>query len=294
MSVARFLSRFGLSAPGLSTAGLSAAMLAALLASPPTLAAPAAPITPQAHGICVAATRQAELDHHLPPHLLAAISLTETGRWSSAHNASFAWPWTVMAEGVGRYLPSKQAAIAEVRRLQADGVRNIDVGCLQVNLHYHGTAFASLEEAFDPHANAQYAAAFLAELNRTARSWTTAVAHYHSRDPERGPAYRDKVYDIWYDQRDHLIDSVAGKTFVHTAIASAKTRSNTDARANREAAIDTQRIRAAAREANLAFLKVQAALTEARHKAAFEQRKAKALAAYRERKAKRDAARRGG
>jgi len=45
---------------------------------------------------------------------------------------------------------------------------------------------------------------------------------------------------------------------------------------------------------NVAFLKKQAALTEARHMAAFEMRKAKALAAFRERKAKREARQQGG
>src|SRR3546814_15246449 len=74
-----------------------------------------------------------------------------------------------MAEGRGRFLPSKAAAIEEVRRLQARGIRNIDVGCLQVNLHYHPDAFASLETAFDPEANAAYAADFLVRLREAAR-----------------------------------------------------------------------------------------------------------------------------
>ena len=74
--------------------------------------------TPEAHAQCIEATRSAERRQRLAPHLLGAISLVETGRWSRDHKASFAWPWTVMAEGRGRYLPSKAAAIAEVRRLQ--------------------------------------------------------------------------------------------------------------------------------------------------------------------------------
>ena len=57
--------------------------------------------TPEAHTLCIEATRNAERRHHLAPHLLGAISLAETGRWSRDHKASFAWPWTVMAEGRG-------------------------------------------------------------------------------------------------------------------------------------------------------------------------------------------------
>lgn len=260
----------------------------------PAAAAPAAPVTPQAHGLCVQAARQAEIDHHLPPHLLAAISLAETGRWSSEHKASFAWPWTVMAEGIGRYLPSKAAAIAEVERLQDRGITNIDVGCQQINLYYHGEAFRSLEEAFDPTANAEYAAAFLADLNRTARSWDKAVAQYHSRDEDRGAGYRKKVYDLWYGQRDHLVASASGSRFVHTALSRQRQAERAAVEESRRTAAELQRVRSAARAANIAFLKRQAAITEARQMAQFESRKAAALAAYREMKAKREAARQGG
>ena len=138
--------------------------------------------TPEAHAQCIEATRSAERRQRLAPHLLGAISLVETGRWSRDHSATFAWPWTVMAEGRGRYLPSKAAAIAEVRRLQARGVKNIDVGCMQVNLYYHADAFDTLEAAFDPETNADYAAAFLSDLKDEVGSWKDAVAYYHSRD----------------------------------------------------------------------------------------------------------------
>src|SRR3546814_14072243 len=102
-----------------------------------------------------------------------------------------------MAEGKGRFLPSKAAAIEEVRRLQARGIRNIDVGCLQVNLHYHPDAFASLETAFDPEAHAAYAADFLVRLREEARSWTRAIGQYHSRHAIRGNGYRAKVFKAW-------------------------------------------------------------------------------------------------
>ena len=97
--------------------------------------------TQQGHLTCIQATREAERRYQIAPHLLGAVSLVETGRWNTDQAASLAWPWTVMAEGEGRYLPSKAAAIAEVERLQARGVENIDVGCMQINLRYHADAF---------------------------------------------------------------------------------------------------------------------------------------------------------
>ena len=64
------------------------------------------------------------------------------------------------ASGRGHYLNSKAAAIAFVKRLRKRGVSNIDVGCMQINLHYHTDAFANLQDAFDLCRNAGYAADF--------------------------------------------------------------------------------------------------------------------------------------
>jgi len=151
--------------------------------------------------ICAAYITQAERALELPVHLLAAISKAEAGRWNKDRQALIAWPWTVMAEGRGRYLPSREAAMAEVRALQAKGVRNIDVGCMQVNLQHHSKAFDSLEEAFDPATNVAYAATFLSVLRDEARSWTRAIGHYHSRTPALGGRYRAKVFRIWNEEK---------------------------------------------------------------------------------------------
>ncbi len=151
--------------------------------------------------LCREAIAAAEQAGELPPHLLAAIARTESGRWHRERSENLAWPWTVMAEGEGRFLPTKAAAIETVRDLQARGVRNIDVGCMQVNLHYHPQAFESLEAAFDPAVNVAYAAGFLTELRAEARSWTRAVGQYHSREAIRGNGYRAKVFKAWREER---------------------------------------------------------------------------------------------
>lgn len=147
--------------------------------------------------LCAREIRHQERTHNIPQHLLAAIALAESGRWDASRKESFAWPWTVMAEGKGRFLPSKAEAVATVRRLQAEGVRNIDVGCMQINLRYHPDAFASLDQAFDPAANAAYAATFLAALFRETGSWERAVARYHSATPEHAIPYRERVMTLW-------------------------------------------------------------------------------------------------
>jgi len=152
--------------------------------------------------ICAGETARAERRMGVPKGLLAAISLAETGRWDENRRASFAWPWTVTAEGRGRYFDTKAEAIAEVEILMTEGVRNVDVGCMQVNLYYHGGAFETLEEAFDPRANATYAAAYLRNMYRAAGDWTRAAGYYHSMTPERNGPYREKVLAYWRGGED--------------------------------------------------------------------------------------------
>ncbi|MGE0256250.1 MAG: transglycosylase SLT domain-containing protein [Alphaproteobacteria bacterium] len=148
-------------------------------------------------GPCAGAIEAAERRHAIPRRLLAAVALAESGRWDEERAATVAWPWTVMAEGVGKFFPSRDAAIVHVLALRARGVRNIDVGCMQVNLMHHPNAFPSLEAAFDPASNADYAGRFLASLNAEERSWPQAVAHYHSRTRALAQPYRAKVLGLW-------------------------------------------------------------------------------------------------
>jgi len=115
------------------------------------------------------------------------------------------WPWTINAEGEGHFFQTQQEAIAAVKALQAQGVRSIDVGCLQVNLMYHPNAFASLEAAFDPLGNATYAAHFLNALYAGSKDWPAAVAAYHSETPVLGDAYRVLVMARWQNADPHAI-----------------------------------------------------------------------------------------
>ncbi len=151
--------------------------------------------------ICSETISRHERTQRIPSQLLSAVSLAESGRWDKANRALFAWPWTVTAGGKGRFFATKGKAIAQVRRLQSRGVRNIDVGCMQINLYYHKGAFATLEEAFDPDMNVAYAARFLRRLNDARRSWTMAVGLYHSSSRARHYRYRRKVLRFWNLER---------------------------------------------------------------------------------------------
>ncbi len=145
----------------------------------------------------MAAAARAEAAEGLPAGLLLAIGRTESGRYDPGRNRIVPWPWSVDESGVGRFFATREEAVARVAERLAAGVRSIDVGCFQVNLMYHPSAFASLAEAFEPDANARYAAGFLARLYRESGDWTEAVRLYHSANPALGVPYGQAVLASW-------------------------------------------------------------------------------------------------
>lgn len=169
-------------------------LLGMLLAVPLTVRAQSRPSPP---ALCEAAIAAAEQSARLPARLLAAIAITESGRFDAEKGFVRPWPWTINAEGAGQFFASKADAIGAVRVLQARGVRSIDIGCMQVNLYYHPNAFNSLDEAFEPHSNAAYAARFLNSLYASSGDWMRAIGSYHSETPVRGAAYRALVLARW-------------------------------------------------------------------------------------------------
>tara|TARA_Y100001934_G_scaffold236213_1_gene287550 strand:- start:1158 stop:1664 length:507 start_codon:yes stop_codon:yes gene_type:complete len=102
----------------------------------------------------------------LPADILQAILLAESGRWD-----------------------------------KAEGVRSIDVGCMQVNLIKHPKAFEKLDQTPDPEANAQYSAKPFSKLRRANGSISRAIVHYHSTTSEKKyRAYTPKVIKLWNPQ----------------------------------------------------------------------------------------------
>ena len=151
--------------------------------------------------LCDTAISAAETTGRLPPRMLDAIAKVESGRPDPATGRLQPWPWTINAEGTGAFFADKQSAVAAVQALLARGVRSIDVGCLQVNLLYHAHAFATIEEAFDPIANARYATRFLNTLYANTHDWEKAIADYHSQTPILGEPYRQRVMALWRDPK---------------------------------------------------------------------------------------------
>lgn len=153
--------------------------------------------TEQQSAMCTRAIGIAEQRQGTPPGLLGAIARAESGRPIPPLPGLQPWPWAVNADGAAWYFDSKAVAVAWTAAAVARGVRQIDVGCMQINLQSHPQAFASLEDAFDPGANASYGALFLKQLQADALgNWYVATGYYHSRTPILAADYRERVAAI--------------------------------------------------------------------------------------------------
>jgi hypothetical protein len=142
---------------------------------------------------CRTAIQRAEQIYSIPAGLLLAIGNVESGRLDPATGSMRPWPWTANAQGQGVFFDDASEAVDWVRRQQQGGMRLIDVGCMQINLWHHPNAFRSLEEAFDPTQNAEYAARFLQSLYHATGSWQTAIGYYHSQTTALAELYRKRV-----------------------------------------------------------------------------------------------------
>ncbi|MCC6914370.1 MAG: hypothetical protein IT566_11765 [Rhodospirillaceae bacterium] len=155
--------------------------------------------------LCFRYSQNFERSLRIPQGLLTAITLAETGRPNAETGQTTPWPWTINVNGQGQFFETKEEAVAATRKLIDSGQRSIDVGCAQVNLRYHPTAFQTIEDAFDPMNNMGYAARFLLSLHDLQGSWSQAVERYHSADDGRREQYREKVMGLWNREARNVV-----------------------------------------------------------------------------------------
>jgi hypothetical protein len=124
--------------------------------------------------ICEAEMTRAAEAHDVPLGVLYAVGMTETGRRGKLH------PYALNIAGRSYFGTGVRDAVETFHEERRRGVRLIDLGCMQINHHYHGREFDTVEDMLDPVQNVEYAARFLKQLRAREGSWTLAVARYHA------------------------------------------------------------------------------------------------------------------
>ena len=122
----------------------------------------------------------------IPVGILYAVGLTETGKKGSLQ------PNALNIEGKAVFPKSRSEALAAFAAARQSGAKLIDLGCMQINHHYHAQEFRSVEEMLDPRKNVDYAARFLTRLHGRHDTWSMAVARYHA-GPDNDPAQKRYV-----------------------------------------------------------------------------------------------------
>lgn len=161
------------------------ALACLLLAPAPGRAAPE---------LCENAARQAATETGVPVDVLLAIALAETGRLRNG--VMRPWPWAANLDGQGHWFDTPAHALAFAQSALAVGRRGFDLGCFQINWHWHGAHFSSPRALLDPLENARYAAGFLADLAAEHGSWELAAGAYHSRTPHLAARYRERFAQL--------------------------------------------------------------------------------------------------
>lgn len=151
-----------------------------------TLAASISEAAQAVENICESEMTRAARTNNVPVAVLYAVALTETGQ-RGALNA-----YAMNIDGRAAFNADLDEALAKFATARRRGARFIDVGCMQINHHFHGAKFDSVEDMFDPHRNVDYAARFLKALRAGEGSWTAAVARYHA-SPKNSLAQRRYV-----------------------------------------------------------------------------------------------------
>jgi hypothetical protein len=179
----------------------------------PTERAAPVPVQTGAAGMCVREILLAQMRYGIPDNLLLGIGLQESGLYRGGQLT--VWPYTANAEGRGKYFETEAEAVAWVNRERASGVKSIDLGCMQINMHWHPDAFDSVADGFNPVRNVDYAAEYLNRLYQSKGDWRAAAAAYHSGTAELGQAYLARldqnvvVANSQYDQLKALVGATS-------------------------------------------------------------------------------------
>ena len=103
-------------------------------------------------------TEQEELNK-IPSGLLLAIATVESG----------SEPYALNIQGKSVIGRNKREAVDLIHEALAEGITNIDVGVMQLNVRWHRENFGSIEEMLEPKKNIEYAAGFLLKLYKKLR-----------------------------------------------------------------------------------------------------------------------------
>ncbi len=135
--------------------------------------------------------------HQLDPYILYAVALVESAK-DSAPNYVTPWPWAINKSGKSIIPVSHQEARTALNKALAEGGKHIDVGLMQINLHWHGHRVDKPEQLLNPVTNLQIGALLLAEaIQSVPNNLALGIGRYHSwQNVDAAVTYGRKVLAV--------------------------------------------------------------------------------------------------
>jgi hypothetical protein len=135
--------------------------------------------------------------HQLDPYILYAVALVESAKGTPSNHVT-PWPWAINKSGKSIIPGSQQEARTILNKTLAEGSQNIDVGLMQINLHWHGHRVGKPEQLLNPVTNLQIGALVLAEAIQSApHDLVLGIGRYHSwQNTEAAVSYGRRVLAV--------------------------------------------------------------------------------------------------
>lgn len=139
----------------------------------------------------------AATSHNIDPWLLYAITLEESGEYDAGSGLLRPWPYQLHYQGKTTKYPSKKAAIEQIRKWEKEGVRNYDIGPLQINRRWHGHRVPELADLLTVEQSLDLAAYLIAEtIQLSGEDEELGIGRYRSWKENEARAYAQKIHEI--------------------------------------------------------------------------------------------------
>lgn len=136
--------------------------------------------------------------YDIPPTILYAVALAESGKQIPALSGRRPWPWTLNIAGQGSYYPTRVAAWQVLEARLAAGETRIDIGLMQVNWRFHQRQLENSWRALAPEHNLAVAAEILRRCYAERGDWWAGVGCYHApNNAVRAARYVERVRAAW-------------------------------------------------------------------------------------------------
>lgn len=135
--------------------------------------------------------------HDLDPWLLYAITLEESGILDVNGGILRPWPYQLHINGKKLRFDTRQEAAEQIEKWEMAGIRNYDIGPLQINRRWHGHRVDHPSDLLNVTRSLHLAAYILAETLQVSGADTElGIGRYRSWREPTARAYAKRIQDI--------------------------------------------------------------------------------------------------